>query len=194
MGRQAESLRGYIFRTAAIALAIGCQAVIASAQDQAPAPTATPLPKSGTLASSQDLGYGDQKSTIQWGGAQLDGPQTAPLAGSVSDEGNGYWLVKVFNISKDSYTADIEVQQLNANNAPVKSDYFTISLGAGKSDEREVPSQETAANARVNLRSWKKTSSSHEAAAAPTATPVPPAVAGARMPARVHAATPASGQ
>jgi len=150
---------------------------VAFAEDKAPTPT--PLPKSGSLASSFAGGQNAGTSDKSWGTNVLD-QEPAPIAGSVSKDGNK-WVAKVFNNSKDTYSADVKIIQSNDRGGSAKNDYFSVSLRPGQSDSRSFASANGAINASLELTRWKKiggeakpedttkTGASASNAAAPTA-------------------------
>lgn len=116
-------------------------------------PTPTPLPKSGSLATSFTGGASGSTST-SWGQDVLE-KSAAPLGGSVSRSGTS-WVAKVFNNSKDSFSADVKLVQINARGGSARNDYFSVSLRPGQSSERTYSVANGAVSANLELSGWKK--------------------------------------
>ncbi len=116
------------------------------------------LPRSGNLSTS--LKAGSAMSTVPepFGGDDISGDKLPPITGSVSRTGRDTWTMKVFNNTKDEYSVDLDVIQVNPRGATVKTDSFSYRLKPGESEQEKVSTGIGAMDAELNLRSWKNLS------------------------------------
>ena len=116
------------------------------------------LPKSGNLSTSLKSGAASAEVPEPFGGEDISGEKEAPITGSVSRTSRDAWTVKVFNNTKDEYSVDLDVIQVNMSGATVKTDSFSYRLKPGQSEEEKVSTGIGARDAELNLRNWKNLS------------------------------------
>ncbi len=114
------------------------------------------LPKSGTLSATVQSGQAVNVAAEPFGFDDNNAGAVAPLTGSVSRQGVGYWRARVFNNSQtDTYSAHVELLQRNERKVVVRRDAFTYTIGP-KSEKSEVVSEGVGVRgAELNLLSYK---------------------------------------
>ncbi len=143
--------------TALVLVVIAAAASLSRVEaEEGAASKATPLPRSGSLSTSISTGAVNQKIPDVWGG--VDGKDEAPIAGSVSRLNPSTWQMKVFNNSKDTYSANLGVVQRNSRGSVVKSDSFSYTLRPNQSESRTIAAGLNATEAALDLRSFKNLS------------------------------------
>lgn len=118
------------------------------------------LPQSGMLSATGSSGT-HLKTPGVWGGDGLTGGtsesgDSAPISGSVSRTSPGNWKATVQNSSKDTYSADLEVIQVNERGSVVKSDSFSVTLKPGASYERNFSANGSSRQGQLKLKGWKQ--------------------------------------
>ncbi len=121
-----------------------------------PTITPTPLPQSGSLAGSWNSTMGGQVAPEVWGGIEIAGTPSAPIAGSISKTGSNSWTARVFNNSGDSYSVSIAIEQINSRGGTTRIDHLSIIVPAGKAVEREVKAHPSTTSAQIEMKGWKK--------------------------------------
>ena len=114
-----------------------------------------PLPKSGLLAVSSISGAGNTITSDAFGGEDFSGANVAPITGSVSRVGESSWVCKVFNNSKDEYSINIDLKQLDLSGSQVKFGSYSFRLKPGASDQITSEAGLNARRAELWLRSYK---------------------------------------
>ena len=118
-------------------------------------PKNTPLPKRGTLSVSGGGGGQDYSIPGEWGGSDASTGDAPPVSGSVSRINKETWQVRMFNNSKDAYSANVAVIQTDDAFKQVKSDYFSVTLKPGEKDTRTFPAGAGSKSAELKLQGWK---------------------------------------
>ncbi len=113
------------------------------------------LPAKGRIAGATNSGNGALAFEGVWGGENISGKDAPPISGSVNRLGDE-WEVNVMNNTEDKYRASLKLQQYDANKKRLKAESFSVSLKAGESYSRRYPAHGMAANADLDLSSWKK--------------------------------------
>ena len=113
------------------------------------------LPKKGVLSVSGGGGGQDYKIPGEWAGQDATTGDAPPVSGSVSRINKESWQVKMFNNSKDVYSASIAVIQYDEAVKQIKSDYFSITLKPGEKDVRTFSAAAGSKTAELNLQRWK---------------------------------------
>ena len=80
------------------------------------------LPPSGNLSTSLKSGAASAEIPQPFGGEDVSGDLLPPITGSVSRVSRDAWSMKVFNNTKDEYSVDVDVLQLNTSGQRVKTD------------------------------------------------------------------------
>ena len=135
------------------------------------------LPKHGVLSSTYTAG--DQSMSVDvWAkkGAAVDA--VSPISGSVSRVSDKQWQMKVYNNTDDSFNADVRVKQINSRGNVIKTDSFSLRLKPKESTDRVIAGLSAAADAQLELVSWKrivstKVTSTEDAIVTPPATQNP---------------------
>ncbi len=141
----------YCFYTSSV-LALVLSANIASAAPDTAAARKNE-PNAGVISSTQ-RGFRSTVVDTAWSGN--GGAETGnPIAGSVSRLSPREWKMVLANNSKDPYSVDIAVQQIDARGSVTKTDHFSYTLKAGQSVERSVSAGLNAVDAKLNLGRWK---------------------------------------
>jgi hypothetical protein len=114
------------------------------------------LPQSGTLALTSSGGPGNNAQIDMWapvaiGDSELKGP---PLSASVSKVGVQDWLMKLFNNTPDTVTAQLRLTQLSKSGSQVKSTSFLYTLRGNQSIERRVSALPITVDCRLDLQGW----------------------------------------
>ena len=112
------------------------------------------LPPSGNLSTSLKSGSASAQVPQPFGGQDISGEQLAPITGSVSRTSRDNWTMRVFNNTKDLYSVDLDVIQVNMQGATVKSDSYSYRLHPGESREETISVGIGARDAALNLRHW----------------------------------------
>ena len=116
------------------------------------------LPTSGNLSTSIKSGAAEAENPQPFGGEDVSGDIVAPITGSVSRLSRDTWIMKVFNNTKDEYSVDVDVIQLNTSGSTVKTDSFSYRLKPGESEEESISTGLGARDAELNLRRWRNLS------------------------------------
>jgi hypothetical protein len=116
------------------------------------------LPPSGNLSTSLKSGAAEAEVPEPFGGEDISGEGLAPITGSVSRVTQDSWSMKVFNNTKDEYSVDLDVFQLNMQGQTVKTDSFSYRLKPGTSEQEKISAGIGARDAELNLRRWKNVS------------------------------------
>jgi|GEM_PF-3009570 len=118
-------------------------------------PTNTPLPKTGTLSSSQTGGYSGATADGLWGNSDPWNKDAAPISGSVSRGANDSWIARLFNNSTDPYSVSVALRQINNQRTTIKTDSFSVTLKGGEKAERTVSGAAGTSDATLDLVRWK---------------------------------------
>lgn len=116
------------------------------------------LPSSGNLSTSLKSGAAVAEIPEPFGGDDISGDRLAPITGSVSRATRDSWSMKVFNNTKDEYSVDVDVFQLNTSGQTVKTDSFSYNLKPGASEQEKLSAGIGARDAELNLRRWRNLS------------------------------------
>lgn len=121
-----------------------------------PRPTPT-FPPSGVLSETTTSGYGSAQVELPWAQEVTTSGTQSPLTGTVFKKSAREWIAKVFNNSStDTFSASIKIIQKNVAGSSVKTDSFSVTLKPRESSERPISGSLNAANASLELVSWKK--------------------------------------
>ena len=116
------------------------------------------LPPSGNLSTSLKSGAASAQVPQPFGGEDISGEQLAPITGSVSRTSRDNWTMRVFNNTKDLYSVDLDVVQVNMQGSTVKTDSYSYRLHAGESREETISVVIGARDAALNLLHWRNLS------------------------------------
>lgn len=134
------------------AVSLMCALATVSAE----APTPKPIrPKTGLVSSN--IRTGERSTVVDTGEDTTAGGEysSPPIAGSVSRSGTRDWRMVIANNTKDPYSVDVTVRQLNARGDTVKNDYFSYTLKGGEQQTRNVSGAINAVDGKLVLNSWK---------------------------------------
>jgi hypothetical protein len=118
------------------------------------------LPQTGVLSATGNVGTHINTPGV-WGGDSITGGSNeksseAPISGSVMRVGSGTWKAIVQNSSIDTYSADLEVAQVNDRGSVVKSDTFSVTLKPGASYERSFSANSSSRQGLLKMKGWKR--------------------------------------
>jgi hypothetical protein len=142
------------YRKLVLAVSLVCLASSASAQLTDP----RELPKSGNLSTSLKTGSASAGVPEPFGGDDISGERLAPITGSVSRASKDNWTMKVFNNTKDEYSVDLDVIQVDTSGKQVKFDSYSYRLKPGESQQEQISAGIDARDAMLNLRNWRNLS------------------------------------
>lgn len=122
------------------------------------AETATPkkiTPRTGLLSTT--MAGGERSTVISTGEQTVEGGNfhQAPIAGSVSRISPREWKMVVGNNTKDPYSVDVAVRQINGRGAVIKTDHYSYTLRAGEEVSRSIPGVPTSVDAQLDLSRFK---------------------------------------
>ena len=121
------------------------------------------LPKSGNLSTSFISGAASSSVPDPFGGVDIGDEGSAPITGSVSRIDADTWRMRVFNNSQDVYSVNLGVAQRDDRGATLKTDNFSYTLKPGSSAEETIQSASGALEAALDLRSYRKLTTSKPA-------------------------------
>lgn len=134
---------------------VACTSVVLPSVTVAEVKKDKDLPSSGVLSSTTQGGSAVNNVAEPFGGEDPSGRAVSPITGSVVKGAGERWRVKVFNNSEtDTYSVDVEVNQLNGNKALVKRDAFTFVLKPKGSKDTTVGSGVGTKTAQLALTSY----------------------------------------
>ena len=134
-----------------LTIALGLSASFAFAEPTEPKKI---VPKTGLLSSTS--AGANRYTEVDTGQETVEGGKyhAAPIAGSVSRISPREWKMVVGNNTKDPYSVDVTVKQINQRLSVIKTDHFSYTLRAGEQQNRTISALSNAVDAQLVLDRW----------------------------------------